>query len=456
MRCTHTIWAVPAICAGLAWGQDSQRPNILLITVDTLRADHLSCYGYHVRTSPNIDRLASEGARFERANTTIPLTGPAHISMFSGIYPHQHGARRNGVAPLEESRMVMLPEVLRRHGYRAAAFVSAWPLKGRLTHLDRWFDEYDEELPRSYQWFNSMRDASDVTPKVESWLERNKARRFFLWVHYFDPHAPYELRDEFRRLEPSGAKPRFARRDSKYLSRVTHYDSEVAYTDHYIGRLLSTLDRLGLRESTLVVLTSDHGESLGEHGYVGHGRQLYENIVGVPLIFRWPGKIPEAKVFSRRVSILDIAPTILDLASLPASPSRKRHFEGRTLAKPLAGDGRPPVRPIQFLTFAGKKGFAPQWLSWLWTSNREMPLRLGMTEDSRKLIWHPRSGSLVIFDIDSDPLEQRPSSRGTGTAVFERETARLEAWFTATASRAGKMAEAEQDLEVLKSLGYLQ
>ena len=179
-------------------------PNILLITIDTLRADHLSSYGYHKQTSPRIDEMAAQGVRFDRAHTVIPLTGPSHLSMFTGRYPQEHGARINGTAPPSNSRWLSLPQILRRFGYRSSAFVSAWPLIGRLTRLHRWFDDYDQEMTRKYDIVHASRDAPAVTRAATRWLRRNHDERFFLWAHYFDPHAPYELHPEFGDLPASG------------------------------------------------------------------------------------------------------------------------------------------------------------------------------------------------------------------------------------------------------------
>ncbi len=432
-------------------------PNVLLITVDTLRADHLSCYGYHLETSPNIDALAAEGVRFARAHTAIPLTGPAHISLLTSRYPQEHGAIRNGVAPREESSLVFLPQVLRRHGYRTAAFVSAWPLTTRLTHLGRWFDRYDEDLPRRYQLFNSMRHAEDVTPAAIRWLEDNHGERFFLWVHFFDPHSPYEYRMKFSKLKRSEGQPRPAA-SAEMRDRIQRYDSEVAYTDYWVGRLVASLDRLGLRDSTLVVLTADHGESLGEHNYVGHGRHLYQNIVHIPLIFRFPQRIAGGQVEERPVSLLDITPTIVDLVveDQEVRAKLKAAFSGRSLANSLLTDEPPLQRPIRYLTFAGKKGFFPQWLAWLWTDSREGPLRIGTTEGARKLIWTPGSKRLAAYNLQEDPFELRPSVIRPRSADFERETAQLDQWFRATYRGSGASVMTEEDVEVLRSLGYLQ
>ena len=253
---------------------ETVRPNVVLITVDTLRADHLSSYGYHLRTSPNMDQLARDGLRFDRAYTPIPMTGPAHFSMFTGRYPQEHGVRINGVALPDDSKWLTVPQVLRRFGYTSGAFVSAWPLIGRLTRLHRDFDYYDEELGRSYQVFHSMRWAEDVTRPALRWLDDHKdTKNLFLWVHYFDPHEPYNLREEFADPEQVGEPhPQAPEHKKEVRERIRRYDSEIGYADMHIGRLLSRIDRLGMRDNTLVVLLSDHGEGLGEHGFVGHGR----------------------------------------------------------------------------------------------------------------------------------------------------------------------------------------
>jgi len=307
-------------------------PNILLITIDTLRADHLSSYGYHLQTSPVIDGLASEGVRFDRAYSVIPLTGPSHFSIFTSRYPQEHGARINGVAAPNETKWLFLPQILQKLGYTNLAYVSAWPLTSHLTHLDRWFAIYDEDLTRKYQVFNSSRYAEDVTPRAVSWLNQQSARRpFFMWVHYFDPHSPYSWKETFGSPKPSGNKsPRMEWRSSSIRQRIRNYDSEIGYTDHHVGQLLEAIDRNDLRESTLVVLTSDHGEALGEKGYVGHGRRLYESILRVPLIMRFPHRVPKGKVIRENVSLLDVTPTVLGLVTRNTSEIEKS-FAGLNL-----------------------------------------------------------------------------------------------------------------------------
>lgn len=434
-------------------------PNVLLITVDTLRADHLSCYGYHLKTTPNIDRLASEGVRFARAYSPIPLTGPAHFSLMTSRYPQEHGARINGVPQQEDARLLFLPQILRRFDYRNAAFISAWPLVGRLTGLDEWFDHYDEDLIRTYQMLNSSRYAEDVTPKAIRWLQTNDSRPFFLWVHYFDPHSPYHLREEYANLDstghPENGSPEM---DEEIRERIQKYDSEIAYADHYIGELLGVVDELKLRESTLVVLVADHGESLGEHGYVGHGRQLYEPVIHVPLIFRLPGVVTAGKVVEEQVSLIDVSPTIVDLTVKQVNNGLQLPVEagGRSLVSALNGGPDLSEQIIRYVTFAGKRGFVPRWLSSIWVRHGDLPLKVGHTIGPRKVIWTPEDKSLEVLDLDRDPFELSPTIAKSSSSQYKAETARLEHWFKSTAGRASEIKMTKEDIEVLKSLGYLK
>jgi arylsulfatase A-like enzyme len=452
--------ALPTIAAAPA---SSRPPDVVLITVDTLRADHLSSYGYYLQTSPYIDGLAAEGVRFERDYTAIPLTGPSHLALLTGHYPQEIGVRRNGVAPPSNMKITSLPQILGKHGYRRAAFVSAWPLSGHLTHLDRWFDHYDETMNRTYQLFNSSRYAEDVTPLAIKWLRNHAAGKkpFFLWVHYFDPHSPYIGRSYFqpKRRKGVAAPPTAPWPNGDVPDRVRDYDSEIYYTDHYIGEILNELTRLGLKDSTLVVFTGDHGESLGEHDYVGHGRHLYENIVHVPLIFRLPGKLMAGKVVHTPVSSIDVAPTILDIAlgdtwykgSDPAAL-----FTGKSLAQALVAPGEPPERRIYYVTFAGKKGFMPTWFSKVWIHEDKLPLAFGHDDGTFKVVWRPEDELLRTADISKDPFELHTQKLKLNGPKYKVETTAMTRWFALTAGRTGEERLSAHDREVLKSLGYAQ
>ncbi|MEX2260307.1 MAG: sulfatase [Bryobacteraceae bacterium] len=457
-----TLFALLACALPLAAGQNrpSSPPNVLLITVDTLRADNLSCYGYPWKTSPNIDKLAREGTLFEQAYSVIPLTGPAHLSLFTSRYPQEHGARRNGLAVADDRTVVALPQVLRANGYQNAGFISGWPLNGRLTKIDDWFDHYDENLTRTYQMFNSSRWAEDVTPPAINWLKENagSGKPFFLWIHYFDPHSPYEFREEFADLERNASAAPVPVADDDTRERIRNYDTEIAYMDSHIGKLLNVVDDLGLKDSTLVALTADHGESLGEHDYVGHGRHLYENIVRIPLIVRLPGKVAAGKKIATPVSIVDIAPTVLDLTVGETLKEKKVYlpFVGRTLAPAMTKGEKLSARRIYYVTFPGKKGVAPKWLSWLWVTDEALPSRFGYMDGAAKFVWAPEEEKLAMYDVSRDPHELRPRSVQAPNPQYKAETKRLRTWFARTESRASEENLSARDIEVLKSLGYVQ
>ena len=455
---------VSLFCLPLVTGQEpsapaTDRPHVVLITVDTLRADHLSSYGYHLRTSPRMDQLASEGVLFEQAYCTIPMTGPSHFSMFTGRYPQEHGARINGVAIYDDSKWLTLPQVLRRFGYKTGAFVSAWPLIGRLTNLNDHFDHYDDELTRTYQVFHSMRWAEDVTPSAKKWLDANKdEENIFMWVHYFDPHEPYNLRKDFSEPEQiHEPNPIIHEYDKEVHGRILNYDSEIGYTDEHIGDLLDHIDRLGMSEDTLVVLVSDHGEGLGEQGFNGHGRWLYESVVRVPWIMRMPGKITPGTTIPQNVTTLDLSPTILDLVVPEYRQDGKipLSFAGESLLPAITEAVSPSVRQVRFVSYEGKKGFMPKWLSWMWRPNSGTPHRVGMLNGSMKIIWTPHEERFEMFDLDKDPHELNPETLEAGQERYKFEMTAFQRWLKATDLAENESRMTEKDARILESLGYI-
>lgn len=447
----------PAEAEGAA---DRQRPHVVLITVDTLRADHLSSYGYHLKTSPVMDQLAADGVRFDRAYSAIPMTGPSHFSMFTGRYPQEHGARINGVSLPDKSKWLTVPQVLRRFGYTSGAFVSAWPLIGRLTRLDRHFDHYhDEEMERSYQLVHSMRWAEDVTRPALRWLDEHKdEQNLFLWVHYFDPHEPYNLRKDFADPEQiREPNPGSLPKDKEIANRVRKYDSEIGYADRHIGRLLDRIDKLGMRDNTLVVLLSDHGEGLGEQGFVGHGKWLYESTVRVPWIMRMPGAIKPGTVIVENVSIMDLAPTLLDLA-VPEFREESQitiSFAGRSQVAAIKGIAQAQSRQVRFVSFDGKKGFLPKWVSWMWNPNSGLPFRIGKLDGDMKVIWTPHEERFEVFDLSQDPFETNKQFLAAKDRRYKFEEAAFERWFKLTNLAESEARLTKRDEEILKSLGYL-
>ena len=285
--------------------------NVILITLDTTRADHLGCYGHAERPTPNIDALAARGVRFSQCTSAAPSTLPSHATIFTATYPYVHGVRDNVGFRLVEANAT-LAEALHRAGYRTAAFVAAFVLN-RDTGLDQGFDVYDDAGQRR------ERPGAEVCDAAIAWLRRQGGERFFLWLHLFDPHYPYEPPPAFRQ---------------RYASP---YVGEVAFADEQVGRLVSALDRLRLRERTLIAVTADHGEGLGEHNEETHLFYIYDTTLSVPLVFHCPGRVPAGRVCRTQVRTVDIAPTILDFvgidvaAALPAA-------QGRSLRQQIAGD----------------------------------------------------------------------------------------------------------------------
>ena len=235
----------------------AQRPaNVLVLSVDTLRADRLSVYGYDRNTSPNLDRLLNQGVRFTEARTVEPLTAPALASMLISLPPHEHASTRNGLRVRPD--IPSLPRILRRHGYRTAAFVGSWTLRKNLWEMNDHFDTYEAVLTKSRWlgvWTREAR-AEDLNERAFDWLEEHRSnegkRPFFLWVHYVEPHAPYELQEDF--LDQIGPAP-----DGDVKSKSYRYDSEIAYVDDQIGQFLEKLENLGALDNTLIVFVSDHG-----------------------------------------------------------------------------------------------------------------------------------------------------------------------------------------------------
>lgn len=274
------------------------RPSLLLITIDTLRADHLGSYGYDAGETPHLDRLAREGVRFDQVATTVPLTLPAHASIMTGQYPPRHGVRDNVNFQLSAAATT-LAEVLRSAGYATGGFVGAAVLDAH-TGIAQGFDVYSD-LPHPGKFseghvnLSAERPGEVVALEALSWIAA-QPEEFFAWVHLFDPHDPY--------LPPSPFRERYAGRE---------YDGEVAYVDHVVGQLISGLEHQGRSENMVVVVTADHGEGLGDHGERLHSLLVYDSTVRVPLILWAPGRLPADITVRGQASVVDIMPTTLGL-----------------------------------------------------------------------------------------------------------------------------------------------
>ncbi len=315
-------------CERAGWFLPLRAPrNVLLITVDTLRVDRLGSYGSTRGLTPHLDALAAEGIRFANTYAPTPLTAPSHSSMLTGRYPITHGLRNNGSEVLSGEEL-LLPEILKERGFRTAAVVSSLVLSSDFG-LDQGFDLYYEEGIRGSErgrglWFN-QRPADETIERATKWLRAESDRPFFLWVHLFDPHDPYD--------PPSPYKEKYPEQP---------YDGEIAFADAQIGRLLDEVRALGHYEDSLVIMAGDHGEGLGDHGEVYHSLFIYNSTLHVPLIIRLPGARGAGRVVTDLSSVLDIAPTVLEALRIPLPEG----IEGVSLLEAAARGGRVPARSL--------------------------------------------------------------------------------------------------------------
>lgn len=406
-------------------------PNVVLLSVDTLRADFLGCYGCAWDISPNIDRLAEKSLVFENACCETPLTAPSFAAMFTSRYPRMVGVTRNGMRVAGDARV--FTELFREAGYYTFAVQSNWTLRARMSGLDRGFDLYEDALDRR-RWgiFNGERAAEEVTETALKVLgERPPDKPFFAWIHYSDPHGPYRYHAEYSPVKRG-------LRDMERKERVrVKYASEVAYADHHIGRLLEALP-----EDTRILFVADHGESLYEHDYLGHGRYLYQDGLHVPLMIHAPGVT--AGRTPAPVEVMDVGPTLLALAGLPPA--------GFALGKNLLSDAIPANRPRFMETYGGAVPHVPGAKALL---NNTSPTYQAVIQEGWKLIRaddHPPA----LYHLPQDPGETRPVREDTAERS-QKLGELLDHWNTAHPKGQETVAELQkEDLEALQALGYVE
>ncbi len=439
--------------ATLSCSTDRQRSrvNILLISMDTTRRDHCSVYGYAVSTTPNLRRLAAKGVQFDLAYAPISLTGPSHASVFTSLYPITHGVTENAHVLAEE--FTTLAEALRSAGFQTAGIVSAFVMDAKFG-LSQGFDVYDDEFPpggatlvldtfEGHRVEGAFDRRADVTTRrAIGWLEseRNPDQPFFLFVHYFDPHEPYlPPREIAKRFAPKSRRPR-------PLEVVTaQYDAEIAFVDQEIGRLLDAVERLGLTQETLVVVMADHGEGLMDHGHLLHGIHVYEEQVRVPLIVSWQGHIPAPRLVTAPVELLDLTPTLLNLAGVDLAES---DWRGQNLSRILLDgtDGLDPDRPI----YLYQRPYDTAKIGALVVDGDKRGVRVG----SWKYILSEKEQTEELFNLVDDPEELRNLSRERPERTSELgETVR--AWVQSESRPVVPSVISEEDRERLRSLGYL-
>lgn len=393
------------------------RPNLLLVTIDTQRADRLGCYGNSKIETPNLDKLAQRGALFENAISTAPLTAPAHASIFTGVYPTVHKVRDTGGFTLNPSNLT-LAEILQERGWDTAAFVGASVLK-KSFGFGQGFAVYDDQMPKTDAQRTvefPERRAGEVVDRAVRWLDSQTGKSFFLWVHVFDPHAPYDPPSPFR---------------EKYRENL--YDGELAYTDQQLGRLLDAVARKSPPESTVVAVTADHGESLSEHGEYTHGIFLYDSTLRVPLLMAGPG-IPAGLRVKGQVRGIDLLPTVLDLIGIKPPPVA----QGASVADVFRGKQAPA-------TEAYAESLFPR-INMGWAELRA--LRTGRWK-------YVRAPKPELYDLSNDPSEKT-----NVIASHAAEAQALEAKLKSVAGSGGpeKVETAmvsQQTMKQLRSLGYL-
>lgn len=400
--------------------------SLLLVTIDTVRADHVGAYGYRAAETPALDRLAHEGFRFDHAQSAVPLTLASHATILSGLTPPHHGLRNNGAGCFPDDRPT-LATLLSAAGYSTGAFVGSFVLDHRFG-LGRGFDVYDDEIERDPNAPGSLdaeRPASQVADRAVAWLEKTQGgsggRPFFAWVHFYDAHAPY-------------APP------EPYASRhkAVPYDGEIAFVDAQIAKLLDFLDRSGLADSTVVAVTADHGEALGEHGELTHGLLLYEPTLRVPLILRGPG-LPAGKAVGAPVGLADLAPTLAGMLGKPLAGASGgkgvRPFDGRDLSSAIK-NGSEPVETELYAETEYPRTFGWSGLS---------AVRRGRL----KYIAAPRA---ELYDLSRDPGEaSNLLAEGARRADLETRLAKFQEGSVAAAAAYGR----DETAAKLASLGYI-
>ena len=436
-------------------GKDT-RPNIVLITIDTLRADHLACYGYTKPTSPRIDAFAGEAVLFEHACCQSSQTLPSHASILIGTNPRSHKVISH--ESFVDENITTLAEVLKRYGYKTAAFISSHALDSKYG-LDQGFDTYWEvhkQFTVPQRQLQKVQEKSATTDAVLDWLGRAAGSEFFLWVHWFDPHRPYDPPPRYLR-EFAGGYAGTATSDADFIMKVWRerieltpedvdhlngrYDGEVAFTDAQVGRVLEDLAARGLLDNTIVVITADHGEILYEHEYYfGHDIGLYDQCIMIPLIMHVPGHSRPGIRLSPLVQSLDIMPTLLEVLGIRTP----EYLEGKSLLSLMGGAGQSTA------AFAFSETFPfPE----------KSPPRHAVRTAHAKLIWKETQADTLLkayYDLKQDPGETAnlyaddfaPASRLDSVLARFVAEGGLHPTHIPTAQESGR-------LRILKSLGYI-
>lgn len=392
--------------------------NVLLVTLDTTRADHIGAYGWKTARTPNIDSLAARGVRFANAYCPAPMTLPSHCSILTGTYPIYHKVHNNGTYYLNPE-ITTLAERFKEKGFRTAAFISSFNVDSRFG-TDKGFDVYDDTYGRDemIKTFRSERSAGDTSDAFIRWLEGVSDQKFFSWIHYYDPHMPYR--------PPSPFREQFAR---------DLYDGEIAYMDEAFGKVLRKLGEKGLLDKTLIVIAGDHGEALGEKGELDHGVLIYDVSMRIPFIFCAPRNLPGDRVVEARVRLIDIMPSVLDL--LEISPNKG--IQGTSLLPYIEG------KRTDDLTCYLESYYPLETYGW-----SEL---VGVIDKDWKYIRAPRP---ELYRIKVDPGEEKnlyPSEPAAAASLKKKLEEVLVDFSSNFALSRRKLSLVEE--ERLRSLGYV-
>ena len=439
-------------CGNHATEKTDSQPNLILISIDTTRKDHCSVYGYERDTTPNLNAFGAQGARFEQAYAPTSTTGPTHATIFTSLYPIAHHVLKNGLKLSDE--YVTLAEILKTQSYQTAAVISSFVLNAKFGYAQG-FEFYDdafqpEESTVKWKYWEGHRvdgsfdrRADHTTNRAIRWLkkDREQKRPFFMFVHYFDPHAPYTPPDSF--LNKLSRKSSLKTQLDKTISK---YDDEITFTDQQIGKLLKTLKEVGLRSQTLVVITADHGEGLMQHNHMEHGVNIYDELVRVPLLFSWHNHIPMNRVLNTPVGLIDLAPTILDLLDIKAD---SWSVQGQSLAEALRGQvPLDPMRPV----FLFRRHYNEGTVGHTWVKGKKFGIRVGKW----KYIEGFQENTKELFDLENDPNELINLYDNFPKKSLELAS-KLQEWKqenTRANSNRGQISK--EDSSRLRSLGYVE
>ncbi len=447
--CTRAVLFALGIATAACGG--SGGPNVVLVSIDTLRADHLGCYGYPRPTSPNLDRFATQGVRFAHALAPSPWTVPSHASLLTGLLPARHGML-DFDRTLSE-RIPTLAERLQAAGYETAAFFNIHYFRPP-SGLHRGFGH----LVQFRNWDTRRRQLRSAPAAIEqlgAWLDERGDRPFFAFFHTFDVHSDYRPGQAYREawLQPyqgsfDGRSVTLNRvrqgflepSDADIAHAVDLYDAGLRQLDDDLGALFELLDRAGVFDDTYVVITSDHGEEFFEHGSVLHGRTLYQEVLSVPLLVRGPG-VPAGRVVETPVQLVDLVPTLLDLLGreVPAD------LDGIPLA-PLWSDPGAVAAPPRS-SFAE----AAPWKLWVGSDTH----LVSVSDGRLKLIHDLASGRSQLFDLESDPAETNDLAADRPERVAELKS-EIVAYLERRGPESGAAELAPEQIEALRSLGYVK